>query len=109
MTTDVRDMVKLGSWVVVEGGGLFVGSSTGTACYPTKRQAVADISASVLDTRQTPKVTRIVSGYYLYSPLDADTGEDLRTFDIVKVTRSNIKQYQSFWEQQWLNDTSFSD
>lgn len=100
-TNEEMPVFKLGDWCVYTDDGYW-GSTT--VIFKSKKDAIDDVSASTLDPRRVPKVTRIEKGFYEYIPRDVDSNGWGNSYYIKKVTKDNIEQINEEWKQQWEDD-----
>lgn len=90
--------LQVGNWIVLTEDGIHESAFDGRLCFPTKKEAIADVNNSVMDSRKAPKVRRIRKGKYMYYPKNCDTGRFMDEYSIVLITPDNIDKYQRMWD-----------
>lgn len=93
-------MIKLNEWIVVGDVEIWFSIFAEDKCsFKTKAEAINDVSCSKIDARKTPKVKRISTGEYVYSPKDCDTGTFGESFQIIKITETNLAYYNTLRQE----------
>jgi hypothetical protein len=95
--------LPVGTWLVVSEDGLWYTDDV-TPYFPSKRDAIEEVSAMKLDPRRTPKVTRQAPGEYTYHPKDVDSGLFGETYLVVQVTKQNRAYYEALFAEQAASD-----
>lgn len=91
--------MKIGEWVIYNDDGLWVGFfNEKRVSYPTKAAAIKDVSVACWDIRKTPKVHRVGTGKYIYTPKDPDTNLFGEAYTIEKLTSENLARFEQLYQ-----------
>lgn len=101
-------MFPLGSWVVYSDDGLKGNWDNDNFYFASKAEAIAQIAASKLDIRKTPKVERVHSEKYLYYSKTADAPTRFgASFTVEKVTAENVTTFEKMLKDMETQMASF--
>lgn len=103
---DELPVFKIGEWVVITEDGIW---AMDDFSFKTKAKAIEEVSIATLDSRNKPKVKRIMKGEYLYFPKDPDFGTFGEAYTIRKVTQENEGQLNALMKEQWDSDPSYNN
>ena len=90
--------LKIGDWIVLTEDGLWAMDSY---IFKSKKDAIEKVSFATLDSRKTPRVKKVKSGYYEYLPKDVDYGTYGDVYNIIRVTEDNLDYLQAFLDDEW--------
>lgn len=97
--------LEIGDWLAVTEDGVWLSPYVEKqASFPTKKELIMAISDAVLDSRRVPKVKRIASGIYEYTPKDVDHNIDGNSFHLYKLTSYSLTRFKEL-----LNETLYAE